>query len=691
VLTSLSPGSLAGARPELPWLDEPVNPTGVIREFLGPTFSFAPSASAPQAASPATGTFQFVFEKGPNLLANRAASAALDQVAAFYDSVITTPITVVVDAEFAPLGDPSIIAAARCDNLAVPYDYLYGLMVAGTSPDAPIVSRIPTASQFRALMPDDPSNPFALVGASVARADLEALGVPDSVLPGYPSAYDPSVKADMFLVFNSDFAFDYNTGGGIAPDRTGFFSVALHEVAHGLGFESAVDTVDLDLVYPQLDRHIFITPLDVFRLQPGAGAADFTGSPRVMYTGGDQVTYDGGTFDPAGIPIPGLTAGDIPMSTGYYTGDHAQACHWKDSDLINEYIGIMDPTTAAGEFQKFTGADRMAFELLGYRVRPVPALGSLAGQIFNDLNGNGARGAGEVGLSDWTVYLDANGNGGLDPGEFATTTNAYGYYAFANLPAGVYHVREVVPPGWKETYPSPGFGWRVSLLAGINPRNLNFGDMPIPTTVRGVQVILKRGVLKGIVLTFDGELRPPAAQVKANYRLAAAGRDRRFGTRDDVRIRLRSAVYNPAARSVTLIPAGRVILNRTLQLRLNASGLVDAFGRPLDGDRDGRAGGDFVVLINKRSPRVALAIGAAGTGSPGTTAMMVRVSHPSGSGAGTASMREIGGGRGSSAGGRPPSPSIIGPDQVLGHAEAIPARLDQSRAGLAHARGVHCY
>jgi hypothetical protein len=324
VLTSLSPGSQAVARPELPWFDVPVTPTGVIRQILGPTLSFAPSASAPPAASAPTGTFRLVFAKGPNLLGNPSASAALDQVAAFYDSIITTPITVVVDAEFAPLGDPSIIAAARCDNLAVPYDYVYGLMVAGAGPDAPIVGRIPTASQFRALMPDDPSNPFSLVGASVARADLEALGVPDGVLPGYPSAYDPSVKADMSLVFNSDFAFDYNTGG-IAPDRTGFFSVALHEVAHGLGFESAVDMVDLDLLYPQLDRHLFITPLDVFRLQPGAGAADFTGSPRVMYPGGDQVTYDGGTFDPAGIPIPGLTAGDIPMSTGYYTGDHAQA------------------------------------------------------------------------------------------------------------------------------------------------------------------------------------------------------------------------------------------------------------------------------------------------------------------------------------------------------------------------------
>src|SRR5262249_13625948 len=56
-----------------------------------------------------------------------------------------------------------------------------------------------------------------------------------------------------------------------------------------------------------------------------------------------------------------------------------------------------------------------------------------------------------------------------------------------------YHVREVVPPGWKETYPGPGFGWRVNLPAGVNPRNLNFGDTRIPTTVWSVQIPLKRG------------------------------------------------------------------------------------------------------------------------------------------------------------------------------------------------------
>jgi hypothetical protein len=50
---------------------------------------------------------------------------------------------------------------------------------------------------------------------------------------------------------------------------------------------------------------------------------------------------------------------------------------------------------------------------------------------------------------------------------------------------------------------------------------------------------------------------------------------------------------------VTLIPRGRRLArDRTLQLTVNASsafGVADALGRPLDGDRDGRVGGDFVT------------------------------------------------------------------------------------------------
>src|SRR2546422_388546 len=52
--------------------------------------------------------------------------------------------------------------------------------------------------------------------------------------------------------------------------------------------------------------------------------------------------------------------------------------------------------------------------------------GTKSGVKFNDLNGNGAKDAGEPGLPGWTInaYVDANGNGQLDAGETTVATSA---------------------------------------------------------------------------------------------------------------------------------------------------------------------------------------------------------------------------------------------------------------------------
>ncbi|MBX6313982.1 MAG: DUF11 domain-containing protein, partial [Isosphaeraceae bacterium] len=105
-----------------------------------------------------------------------------------------------------------------------------------------------------------------------------------------------------------------------------------------------------------------------------------------------------------------------------------------------------------------------------------------------------------------------------------------------------------------------------------------------------------------LVLTFSEDLDPARAANLANYRLVAAGRDRRFGTRDDLVIGLRSASYDPAARAVTLSPNRRLSLFQTFQLTAIGTGprgLTDRAGNLLDGDGDGRPGGDFVARFGR--------------------------------------------------------------------------------------------
>jgi serine-aspartate repeat-containing protein C/D/E len=102
----------------------------------------------------------------------------------------------------------------------------------------------------------------------------------------------------------------------------------------------------------------------------------------------------------------------------------------------------------------------------------------LAGRVFNDLNGDGARQDGEAGLANRTVYLDQNNNGKRDEGERAAATDAGGFYAFENLDAGTYRVRQVVPEGWELTSPEGGFHL-VEVEAGHTVEGLRFGNREV--------------------------------------------------------------------------------------------------------------------------------------------------------------------------------------------------------------------
>jgi hypothetical protein len=83
--------------------------------------------------------------------------------------------------------------------------------------------------------------------------------------------------------------------------------------------------------------------------------------------------------------------------------------------------------------------------------------GSIAGNVYNDANGNGTKDGSETGLGSVKVFIDANKNGVLDSGENSTTTSSTGAYSFTGLAAGTYRVAEVVPSGFRPTSPSSKF------------------------------------------------------------------------------------------------------------------------------------------------------------------------------------------------------------------------------------------
>ena len=79
--------------------------------------------------------------------------------------------------------------------------------------------------------------------------------------------------------------------------------------------------------------------------------------------------------------------------------------------------------------------------------------GSIHGTKWLDQNGNAAREDNEPGLSGVTIYVDTNYNSQLDEDEPRTVTGDDGSYSFDNVEPGFYHIREVVPEGFEQTFP----------------------------------------------------------------------------------------------------------------------------------------------------------------------------------------------------------------------------------------------
>jgi hypothetical protein len=59
-----------------------------------------------------------------------------------------------------------------------------------------------------------------------------------------------------------------------------------------------------------------------------------------------------------------------------------------------------------------------------------------------------------------------------------------------------------------------------------------------------------------------------------------------------------SVTYDANAHAITLTPRGALPLE-ALRLSIDAALILDSRGRPIDGNRDGQAGGSFIATLRK--------------------------------------------------------------------------------------------
>ena len=98
-------------------------------------------------------------------------------------------------------------------------------------------------------------------------------------------------------------------------------------------------------------------------------------------------------------------------------------------------------------------------------------LGALYGMKFRDVNGNGVKDAGELGMGGWTITLN--------PGGITTVTAPDGTYAFSNLVPGIYELTETMKPGWWQTLPGDTGIQEVFVRSGENLGSVDFGNFQL--------------------------------------------------------------------------------------------------------------------------------------------------------------------------------------------------------------------
>ncbi len=106
---------------------------------------------------------------------------------------------------------------------------------------------------------------------------------------------------------------------------------------------------------------------------------------------------------------------------------------------------------------------------------------------------------------------------------------------------------------------------------------------------------------------FSGPLNGTQANKLGTFRLATPGKKGSYTAKNAGIIKLRAAVYSASYDVVGLITKKPVALTKPVQLLVNGlapSGLEDSYGRLIDGDHNGQAGGNAIAILSSKGVRI---------------------------------------------------------------------------------------
>jgi hypothetical protein len=304
--------------------------------------------------------------------------AAFTQAANFWSSILNDNITVNLTVGTAALG-PSVLAEAASTFVRHSYTNTRAALVAdATSANDTIATGNLQAGSFMRLWTNatqnNPNGADSLTpyldnsGINAAEswmtnANAKALGLAPNVSLAEQASGCITAQCDGYIAFSTGFGWDYDPSDGITSGLYDFVGIAVHEIGHTLGFVSGVDVLDTNTPDDFVDDQFrFVSPLDFYRCSAASAAQN-----ALDWTVGNVT-------DDKLFSLDGCDSSLATFATGRNRGDGQQASHWKDG----LGIGLMDPTSSAGELKVFTPTDRLAFDVIGWNLNntvatPAPA------------------------------------------------------------------------------------------------------------------------------------------------------------------------------------------------------------------------------------------------------------------------------------------------------------------------------
>ena len=386
------------------------------------------------------------------------------------------------------------------------------------------------------------------------------------------------------------------------------------------------------------DGGAFLIPLNQFLAnRPGPGFTGETGFVQIFYQ------LDG-------------TAGQIQPPTSFTVRDEGGVdgidTHALLFDLlpgvstaatIPYTIRALNANTRSGNAEDFLVINDAAQTRLGPAqlasavVTTNPTNGSFSGTLFEDVDADGVRDAGEPPVPGAVVFIDSNNNGVRDVlSEAFRVTDADGAYLFDDIAPGTYNVRRETPAGFVPEPSVPASGVRaVNVVVGQRVRGVDFGNVRA-VSVRVTDVFVNgtawsAGFRQHLVTHGLGEAAygfdvgagavsldelpwANADQVSLRFNSPAnAGPfDLALRRANGATYGIRDYRYDAASRTATwTLTAPLATADRlTLDLNGDAGGVTDPTGRSLlDGESndrigntlpsgDGTVGGDFRFRLN---------------------------------------------------------------------------------------------